>query len=162
MIIFTEHGPKGGDEININLETDNKVIENYGWPISSYGEHYDGKFREDAPLHKSHKDYGFVEPIKYFTPSIGISQIIKVPKIFNQKFTNDFFVSALGYKHRIKDGGRSIHHLRLSENFDKIIFEDVIPIGERIRDLIFVKENNKVLIILENTPSLGILELINF
>ena len=34
VIIHTEHGPKGGEEININLNPDNKIVENFGWPIS--------------------------------------------------------------------------------------------------------------------------------
>jgi len=37
--LSTEHGPKGGDEININHNPILK-IKNFGWPISSYGEHY--------------------------------------------------------------------------------------------------------------------------
>ena len=39
FILSTEHGPKGGDEININNNPFSKV-KNFGWPISSYGEHY--------------------------------------------------------------------------------------------------------------------------
>ena len=161
IIIHTEHGPKGGDEININFHPDNKIVENYGWPLSSYGEHGDGKFRKEAPLHKSHKDYGFIEPIKYFTPSIGISEIVKIPITFNQKFSNDFFVSAIGWKRNMNAGARSIHHIRLNENFDQIIFEDVIPIGERIRDMIFIKEKNAVLMVLESIPAIGVLTLID-
>lgn len=162
IIIFTEHGPKGGDEININLNPDNENIENYGWPISSYGEHYDGLYREEASLHKSHKDYGFIEPIKYYAPSIAISEIISVPKSFKEEFTNDFFVSALGYKKQMEEGDQSIHHIRLSENFDKIIFQDIIPIGERIRDLIFIKEQNVVLMVLESIPALAVLNIKSF
>jgi hypothetical protein len=158
IVIFTEHGPKGGDEININFHPDDKIVENYGWPISSYGEHYDGLYREEAPLNKSHQDFGFIEPIRYFTPSIAISEIISIPVSFNEKFTNDFFVGALGYKNQIKEGDRSIHHFRFNENFDKIIFEDVIPIGERIRDMIFVKEQNVILMVLESIPAIGILK----
>ena len=63
FIINSEHGPKGGDEININNLKDNKV-QNFGWPISSYGINYDGT----NPYKSSHKDYGFKEPLKYFTP----------------------------------------------------------------------------------------------
>ena len=96
VIISTEHGPRGGDEININLKTDNETIENFGWPISSYGVHYDGIERKEAPLYKSHKDHGFIEPIKYFVPSIAISEIIKIPKTFNEEFINDFFIGSMG------------------------------------------------------------------
>ena len=41
-IITTEHGPMGGDEINI-IDLNDKIVDNFGWPISSYGEHYGGK-----------------------------------------------------------------------------------------------------------------------
>ena len=48
FILETEHGPRGGDEINlINIrEFNNNKILNYGWAISSYGEHYGGKKAE--------------------------------------------------------------------------------------------------------------------
>ena len=79
FILSTEHGPKGGDEININPKPLIK-IKNFGWPIASYGEHYHKNYKknilEEAPLKKNHKKYGFVEPIKYFDPSIGISETI--------------------------------------------------------------------------------------
>ena len=39
LILSTEHGPMGGDEINKIKITEKKII-NYGWPIASYGEHY--------------------------------------------------------------------------------------------------------------------------
>ena len=40
IIYSTEHGPQGGDEINININPNPNNIKNYGWGISSYGEHY--------------------------------------------------------------------------------------------------------------------------
>ena len=161
IIVNTEHGPVGGDEININLNPDNETIENYGWPISSYGMPLSQYNERDEPLNKSHKDFGFIEPIKYFVPSIGISEIIKIPKTFNEKFKNDFFVSAMGFRSEMDEGDRSIHHLRFNESFDKIIFEDVIPIGERIRDMIFIEEKNVLLLVLESIPAIGVLKLAN-
>ena len=80
-ILATEHGPQGGDEINL-ISTD--AVKNYGWPISSYGIHYTNyltdKYASTAPLNKSHKDFGFIEPIFHFNvediQSNGFSQII--------------------------------------------------------------------------------------
>ena len=94
VIVSTEHGPMGGDEVNINKNLN--IINNYGWPISSYGEHYPSmvpkKAYETAPLYKSHKNYGFVEPIKYFVPSIGITQIIKANNAKNNlDLVNNYF-----------------------------------------------------------------------
>jgi len=155
LIVSTEHGPRGGDEINVNKNPDTSKIENYGWPISSYGEHYD-KTAKPALL-QSHKDYGFEEPIKYYKPAIGISQIIKIPSDFNKKFTNDFFVGAMG--NLSYEGDLSIHHIRFDKDFNNIIFEEIIPLGERVRDMIYVKEEKIVLIVLENTPSIGVLKI---
>ena len=55
IIIFTEHGPKGGDEINLLIPRSIKdgKVENYGWAISSYGEHYGKRGQsteKDGPL----------------------------------------------------------------------------------------------------------------
>jgi glucose/arabinose dehydrogenase len=62
FILETEHGPAGGDEINlIEINKINKdIVQNYGWAISSVGEHYGDKVDEDKtkyekyPLYKSH------------------------------------------------------------------------------------------------------------
>ena len=55
IIINTEHGPKGGDEININFQEDDK-IPNFGWDVASYGTEYDGA----DPYKKSHAKYGLL------------------------------------------------------------------------------------------------------
>ena len=61
MLISTEHGPKGGDEVNIIklADEDSKFNKNYGWPKSSYGNHYDvvpinSYTKKNAPLYKNH------------------------------------------------------------------------------------------------------------
>ena len=80
FIYATEHGPQGGDEINIIKDL--TKIANFGWPISSYGEHYgypkknNSKIYKKAPLKKSHKMHGFIEPYISYNPSIGISELI--------------------------------------------------------------------------------------
>ena len=170
-IISTEHGPMGGDEININKDLDSNIINNYGWPVSSYGEHY-GYAQSDpladvykvAPLHKSHKKYGFIEPIKYFVPSIGISQIVKVNNSFinhkgleNQLDTNNFMIGALGKKNRqLSDGTMSFHFLQINKDYSKILNHEFININERVRDVITIDEN-KVLFTLESMSTLGLL-----
>lgn len=160
LIISTEHGPMGGDEINLNNLNENKE-KNFGWPISSYGKHYGNLEKnklnyEEAPLHKSHSEYGFVEPVKYFVPSIGISEVKKLSKKFKSNFINDYFIGALGFD--IEEGDKSIHHIRLSPNNDTIIYHDIITVGERIRDIIYLEEVNKVLLFLENSASIAIIK----
>jgi hypothetical protein len=162
IIFSTEHGPQGGDEININILLDAK-IKNYGWPVSSYGEHYGFTVRDDKhpkyikePLYKSHEDYGFIEPVKYFVPSIGISEIIKIPSNFNGISKIQYFVGSMGWD--LKEGhNRAIHLFQFSEDYE-ILKHNVIPVNERIRDMIYVQEVNKVFLFFETTASIGILK----
>ena len=145
FILETEHGPRGGDEINLIeiKETKEKNIPNYGWPISSYGEHYKNiKNKYDKyPLYKSHKKYGFIEPLKTFVPSIGISEIVKLK--------NNFFVVS-----SLKD--KSIYFFKLNKE-KKIIDINRVEIFERIRDLKF--NNNKLYLFLEDTSSIGVIDI---
>ena len=76
LIINSEHGPKGGDEINFNYLDKTSEEKNYGWDIASYGTPYNGP----DLFKKSHSKYGFVEPAIYFTPSIGISELLYFEK----------------------------------------------------------------------------------
>ena len=147
FLIETEHGPQGGDEINlIQVDRLNKnKIPNYGWAIVSAGEHYGGKISrnkekyEKYPLFKSHSEYGFVEPLKSFVPSIGISEITKIKN-------NKYVVSSL------KD--KSLYFFELNEN-QEIINIKRVEVFERVRDLKF--KDDKLYFFLEDTPSIGII-----
>jgi len=165
IIYSTEHGPKGGDEINLNFKPDHKYPKNFGWAVSSYGEHYDfpnkwltEDFYKRAPLHKSHSKFGFVEPLKYFTPSIGITQIIKTEKFENLLNKKVIYVGAMGWD--LDEGDLSIHKFVLN---NKYIIEshEVIPVVERVRDLIYDEGTNKIFMFLETSGSIGILEKIS-
>jgi len=153
FIISTEHGPKGGDEINLNHRPFDK-IKNFGWPIASYGEHYHKNYSEkilsDAPLNKNHKKYGFIEPIKYFTPSIGISEVKSISK-------NDdtFLIGAMG--NEIKDKDLGLHLIELDEKLKKIKNSVYLPINERVRDIVVSKNKDIIILFLETTSSLLIL-----
>ncbi len=58
---INEHGPKGGDEINIVSKG-----ANYGWPMYSIGVNYDG-----TTISQGHNAKGITEPVFTWTPSIG-------------------------------------------------------------------------------------------
>ena len=139
IVLETEHGPKGGDEINLLKEKFN-----YGWPISSYGVHYDGKFRENAPLHKSHKDYGFEEPLKYWTPGIGISQL-------DRSIESEQKILVTSMKNE------SIHIFSFDDKFNKIEDYDTLRVGQRIRDIVTDLNGNRYILILEDPGMIGIL-----
>ena len=150
LIINSEHGPKGGDEINLNFQNyDN--IPNYGWDVASYGSPYSG---EDV-FKKSHKKYGFVEPFKNFTPSIGISEIVNVSKDKNFYINgNTIFASSLR--------AGSIYMIETDEKFQKILSEDRLFFKEqRIRDLELDEDLKILFVLFEHTPSIGIVKYLN-
>ncbi len=160
VIYLTEHGPQGGDEININVSADAE-IKNYGWAVSSYGEHYGFPAKTDvlkemykrAPLNKSHIEYGYVEPIKYYTPAIAPTQIIKTEKfIKNDNKKTIYFSSLLG---------GTVYQLILNSDFS-VHKENTISFKpERIRDMIYIEEIDKILLFLETTGSIVTLEKLN-
>jgi aldose sugar dehydrogenase len=62
----SEHGPMGGDEVNII-----KAGANFGWPVVSYGRKYSGEIISQSPFKEG------MEPPRYFwVPSIGISNLL--------------------------------------------------------------------------------------
>ncbi|UTJ05520.1 PQQ-dependent sugar dehydrogenase [Arcobacter roscoffensis] len=62
-----EHGPRGGDEVNLI-----QGGANYGWPVISYGKEYWGPLDVGEGTHKK----GMLQPIKYYVPSISPSSLI--------------------------------------------------------------------------------------
>ena len=149
FVLETEHGPFGGDEINL-IEVDkinSGEILNYGWALASYGEHYGLNIEANVdkykkyPLYKSHKKYGFVEPLHAFVPSIGISEITKIG-------TDKYVVSSM------KD--KSLYFFNLSKN-NKLENLERVEVFERVRDLTF--KDGKLYLFLENTPSIGVISI---
>ena len=98
--------------------------------ISSTGEHYGGKDEdskkkyEKYPLYNSHSEHGFIEPLKSFVPSIGISEIVKIK-------LNKYVVSSL------RD--ESLYFFELNKQRE-IINLNRVEVFERVRDL-KIKDN---------------------
>ena len=145
LILMTEHGPAGGDEINFIKNEELNSKKNFGWPIASYGKHYGGQTKKNSkyPLKKSHSNNGFAEPLQYFVPSIGISQI---EKIGQNKYIFGSMRNKMLYEFDFLDQKNEIINL-------KEIYKD-----ERIRDLIYVKKNEKIFIFFEDTASIGVID----
>jgi hypothetical protein len=146
LIIATEHGPKGGDEIN-------KIIygKNYGWPIASYGKAYDHvKKNKDKKYLNDHSSNNFKEPIFSFVPSIGISEIIKIPNKFSTNWHENFLLASLN--------GGSLYRIRFNSTFEKIIYKERIFVNKRIRDLKYSDKYNAVILALEDWKEIGILK----
>lgn len=175
-IFSTEHGPNGGDEINRNPNPHPKIIENFGWPIASYGGHYGGsgyelindrlelkenkemKEYETAPLHKSHEQYGFIEPLHYFSPSAGTSQIIEVDENFlNFQKKRTLILGTMGYATTSFIPSLSLFIMSLDSN-NSLITEKQIVVNERIRDLIFDAETQSVFFSGDSNGVIGVLK----
>jgi len=145
VILSTEHGPYSGDEIN-NI----KNKKSYGWPVASYGEKYSRGNSNDGPFYKkNHKSNGFVEPIFSFIPAIGISEIIKLPNNFSNMWEDNFLISSLN--------GKKLHRVKFDQEYTKMIYSEEIYIGDRMRDLLYSTKEQKIILALELTGSLGIL-----
>lgn len=83
---FNEHGPRGGDEINIP-----EAGANYGWPLVSYGVEYSG-----APVNEGESQAeGIEDPIHYWVPSIGPSGMAFYAAGAFPEWRGDLFVGGL-------------------------------------------------------------------
>ena len=80
-----EHGPRGGDEINIPEKG-----KNYGWPVIGYGIDYSG-----AKIHESTSKPGMEQPIKYWVPSIAPSGMAFYTGDLFPAWKGSLFVGAL-------------------------------------------------------------------
>ncbi|MCP3852241.1 MAG: PQQ-dependent sugar dehydrogenase [Gammaproteobacteria bacterium] len=85
-----EHGPRGGDEINLILQG-----KNYGWPVISYGKEYWGPVSVGEGTHKE----GMEQPVKYYTPSIAPSGLLVYSGRSFLKWQGNLFSGALKLKH---------------------------------------------------------------
>ncbi|MDP1929866.1 MAG: PQQ-dependent sugar dehydrogenase [Gammaproteobacteria bacterium] len=116
---MTEHGPQGGDELNLITPT-----ANYGWPVVGYGVNYGSS----APIHERQTLTGMELPTRFWVPSIATSGLM----IYNgDKFPmwrGSIFVGALA--------GERISRLEMDETYRAVIREEELAydIG-RVRDV---------------------------
>jgi len=112
-----EHGPRGGDEVNIIGKG-----KNYGWPVIGYGIDYSG-----AKIHESTAKDDMEQPIKYWVPSIAPSGMAFYTANLFPKWTGSLFTGALAGKMLV----------RLSLNGNTVTGEERLlqNLNERIRDV---------------------------
>ena len=118
LIWETEHGPRGGDEINLLRRGGN-----YGWPEASYGLHYMIPHNELDGTRGRHET--FSKPIFAFFPSIGISNLTEINNNAFPLWKGDLLVTSL------KD--QAIWRLR--RDGERIIYSERIAFEDRIRDI---------------------------
>ena len=105
-----EHGPKGGDEINVL-----HAGKNYGWPVITYGVNYGVGTRIGEGTHK----VGMEQPLYYWNPSIAPSGMDFYTGNKFPRWQGDLFVGALADRLLVRlelDGERIISEERLLKN----------------------------------------------
>lgn len=105
-----EHGPQGGDEINVVRAGDN-----YGWPVISYGEEYG----TDIPVGEGTHKAGMQQPLYYWVPSIAPSGMAFYTAERFPQWQGNLFVGSLKFRLLVRlelDGERVVHEERLLRN----------------------------------------------
>ena len=136
-IFNTEHGPKGGDELNLIMKG-----KNYGWPKVSYGTNYLKDNGGDGSAYSiNHKLNGFEEPVFAFVPSIGISSLNKCPKVLNNYYKKPCLVALSLYGNNLRKG-HSIVVFLLNDKMNKVDSLEKISLGDLVlRHFVTDKEN---------------------
>jgi glucose/arabinose dehydrogenase len=118
-LLAAEHGPRGGDELNLI-----KAGTDYGWPFVTYGQPY-GSGDYVRPT-KTGTHAGFVEPLKYWVPSIAPTELVQLPKSGWGDWSNQLVLGTLREQVLV--------FMAIDERFTVTNTVNV-DIGERIRDL---------------------------
>ncbi len=124
----TEHGPQGGDELNILYEG-----ENYGWPEVTLGTEYGNQPWPFNPSQGRHE--GYREPIYAFMPSIGISNLTMADARQFPNWKGDLLVASL----------RKQTLFRLRLRGESVVYAEPIPLGERLRDILTLPDGSLAL-----------------
>lgn len=98
----SEHGPRGGDEINLV-----EPGKNYGWPVISYGIDYDGSIITELT-----EKEGMEQPVFYWNPSIAPCGMTFLTGDRYKNWHNNLFVGSLRFKYleRVVVKGHSVMH----------------------------------------------------
>jgi glucose/arabinose dehydrogenase len=114
----TEHGPRGGDELNIIV-----AHRNYGWPVITYGMDYSGAYVSPYTQRQ-----GLEQPVIYWTPSIAPSGLAMYRGDRFAAWKGDLFVGALAFKH--------LRRVHLDERGNVVDQEELLnDLHWRIRDV---------------------------
>ena len=111
-----EHGPQGGDEINIP-----QAGRNYGWPVISYGENYGGGAIGEGITARD----GMEQPLKYWVPSIAPSGMAFLTSDrYGAAWNGNLFVGSLKFRYldriELKDGQVVAEHKLLEQGRERI------------------------------------------
>lgn len=118
----TEHGPRGGDELN-----QVQPGRNYGWPVICYGINYDGTILTELT-----EKEGMEQPVSYWLPSIAPCGMTFLTGDKYKKWRNNLFVGSLRFQYleRLVINGHSVQHReKLLEGIGRVRNVVVSPEG---------------------------------
>lgn len=108
-----EHGPRGGDELNLVEKG-----KNYGWPVITYGINYDGTSITDKTSQE-----GLEQPVTYWVPSIAPCGMAQVKGDRYDGWKNNFLIGALAHQHvaRVEvDKGKYVSQEKLLDKVGRV------------------------------------------
>jgi aldose sugar dehydrogenase len=138
----TEHGPRGGDELNIIAKG-----KNYGWPVAVHGIDYPGTAIGEGVVHKD----GMEDPVYYWDPVIAPSGLAFYTGTLFPQWQGSVFVGGLG--------GKVLTRLTIVN--DKVVSEEplLMDLRARIRDVrvgpdgaVYVLTDSGTATVSPNTP----------
>ncbi|MGI8906790.1 MAG: PQQ-dependent sugar dehydrogenase [Candidatus Sumerlaeaceae bacterium] len=112
-----EHGPRGGDELNLV-----RAGQNYGWPLITYGINYDGKI-----LTRERVRPGLSQPIHYWRPSIAVAGA--------EFYTGDLFPYWRNHLLVTSLADKDLRLLQIQENrvlHEEILFDNLARVREAV------------------------------
>lgn len=122
QLLEHEHGPRGGDEINVIVPG-----KNYGWPAITYGINYDNKIMSDKTAME-----GMEQPMHYWLPSIAPSGMTFVEGDKYKAWKGDLMVGSLRFRYlnrcKIKDG-KIVGEELLLKNVGRVRYVKMGPDG---------------------------------
>jgi hypothetical protein len=139
---LTEHGARGGDELNLLAEG-----AHYGFPHVSYGTQYEMMVWPRSTIQGRHE--GYRRPVHAWVPGIGISQLVVAGDSGSPLWSGQLLVGSLAT--------RSLYRIAAADG--RALFVEAIPIGHRIRDIVQTRAgtlvlltDDNLLVFLENRP----------
>ena len=137
-IFSVEHGPKGGDELNLINQTNN-----YGWPVVSYGTRY--MYDDNGKSYNiSHENKNFIEPLFALVPSVGISSINVCPSVLKKYYNKKCLMALSLYGNNLMPG-KSILIFLLNNDSNKIHSIEKIYLGDEMKLRHFVTNSKNEL-----------------
>jgi glucose/arabinose dehydrogenase len=124
VMLSAEHGPNGGDELNVI-----RAGKNYGWPLVTFGHGYDGAVLAESPLAA-----GMEPPLVYWVPSIGPSGLTVYTGDRFPAWKNNVFVGSV--RRGEIPGTGSLERVVLNDKLQELRRESLLGgLHQRIRDV---------------------------